>query len=136
MGLIVNVATGKNGNKKSTNTMADLLPLFDEVDVNFDKDKLTPQVADELRNFILKKTESQDIGVNKDATYSQDVYGALSILHRRMKDINKGNPEAIVSEIRKILNKLEILRKAHPLSDDRAIEQTDSYYSPRKRLNS
>jgi hypothetical protein len=64
------------------------------------------------------------------------VYGALSILHRRMKDINKGNPEAIVSEIRKILNKLEILRKAHPLSDDRAIEQTDSYYSPRKRLNS
>ena len=121
MGLIVNTATGKNGNKKSTNTMADLLPLFDEVDVNFDKEKLTPQVADELRNFILKKTESLDLGVNKDAKYSQDVYGALSILHRRMKDINKGNPEAIVNEIRKIIDKLEILRKAHPLSDDRAI---------------
>lgn len=70
MGLIVNASTGKNGNKKSTNTMTDLLPLFDEVDVNFDKEKLTPQVADELRNFILKKTESQDLGVNKDAKYS------------------------------------------------------------------
>jgi len=56
MGLHVESKTSDN--KKSNNTQADLMPLFDDIDVNFTKDKLTPQLADDLRNFIIKKTET------------------------------------------------------------------------------
>ena len=57
MGIFVNQINDK-GENKAVNSGVDLLPLFDDVDHNFDKDKLTPEIAEALRKFIIKKTES------------------------------------------------------------------------------
>lgn len=34
------------------------IPNFDDINYNFDKDKITDEVAEELRKFIAKKTEN------------------------------------------------------------------------------
>ena len=72
-----------NGDEKSgagrdaLTEMGGSMPLFDDIDHNFDKDKLTPEVAEELRKFIAKKTENQEHAFNQSADFTELVKESL-----------------------------------------------------------
>jgi len=51
--------SGDRGKMISTDKQGDLMPLFDGVDTDFEKDKLTPELAESLRNFMVNKIPSR-----------------------------------------------------------------------------
>jgi len=42
----------------------DVMPMYDDVDNNFDQDNITAEVAEKLKGFLRKKTENATMQFN------------------------------------------------------------------------
>jgi hypothetical protein len=100
MGLIDESATTQNtkGLKKLKN-VTDFLPLFDGVDTDFDANKLTLEVSENLHNFLVNKVDNELAEFNKDSHFSHTVTSSLTQYSYRLKAIKNGNPNNTKHEL-------------------------------------
>jgi hypothetical protein len=54
------------------------MPMFEDVDNKFEKENVTPEVAQELKEFIRKKTEAANYQFNQSSEYTDVISTNLS----------------------------------------------------------
>jgi hypothetical protein len=64
------MSTKKGGN---ANTIGDILNFLEEVDQQFDKDKVTPDDLQKLKEALQNKTENINVELTKDGEFTRDV---------------------------------------------------------------
>jgi len=90
------ISTKKGGN---ANTIGDILNFLEEVDQQFDKDKVTPDDLQKLKEALQNKTENINVELTKDGEFTRDV---TILLHQRAKNGQVDDYEDLMHDLKNI----------------------------------
>jgi hypothetical protein len=108
LGLLTKANNAQQNGEGNNDYQGDSLPMFDNIETDFNRENMTPEMAQELQNFLNSKTDAQDRQFNKSADYTANACQLLTYIKSKSKN-------SLGPELKALLRQLEDLKKQHPL---------------------